>query len=243
GVRAGLFCGNFCFGIYCDIAKRYHDETALNHFYFPETSTTHRSSVRIARHIFLDLVSSASTGFEMSSAMDRFKTALVAAGRTFEEVKGTPDSLKDGLILEIMGNTTSIADRGSIITAWAASQTAPAGPLWGSTGLSGSSSRISDIGTLQQEIRDLRQIIEDNIPILEEPNVVRRARQAIRRWMPERVIYYWDIAFRPITWVILKVLFALVFLLSIAANIYQFTSNNPSSSPSTNNTTNNTKID
>jgi len=58
--------------------------------------------------------------------MDRFKTALVAAGRTFEEVKGTPDSLKDGLILEIMGNTTSIADRGSIITAWAASQTAPA---------------------------------------------------------------------------------------------------------------------
>ncbi|PRP72883.1 hypothetical protein PROFUN_17113 [Planoprotostelium fungivorum] len=77
----------------------------------------------------------------------------------------------------------------------------------------------ADIGTLQQEIRDLRQIIEDNIPILEEPNVVRRARQAIRRWMPQRVIYYWDIAFRPITWVILKVLFALVFLLSIAANI------------------------
>ncbi|PRP72878.1 hypothetical protein PROFUN_17129, partial [Planoprotostelium fungivorum] len=71
----------------------------------------------------------------MSSAMERFKTALVAAGRTFEEVKGTPDSLKDGLILEIMGNTTSIADRGSIITAWAASQTAPAGALWASQAL------------------------------------------------------------------------------------------------------------
>ncbi|PRP75045.1 hypothetical protein PROFUN_03881 [Planoprotostelium fungivorum] len=93
-----------------------------------------------------------------------------------------------------------------IVSQAPAPQTAPAvfpGPLWGSTGLSGSSSHRGSEAMIV-EIRQLRQTI-----------------QAVRRTMPARVVRCWDIADRSVAWATLKCCSFLIILLGAMASIYR----------------------
>ncbi|PRP77938.1 hypothetical protein PROFUN_08472 [Planoprotostelium fungivorum] len=88
------------------------------------------------------------------------------------------------------------------------------------------------IADIKHEIRDLnRQFsdMKDDASVLEDRTLIKRAICAIRSRTPLRTLHYWD-KFRPAVYLTLKIILALMFLLSVSSNIYQFATSNRSPS-------------